>query len=540
MGLPRNTRLLLSATVILTAAAPLCLSQQNSSEFFELHGKVINSVTAEPVSGALVQIPGLASAFTEADGSFSFQGLSRGHYSLLVRKPGFFNHQELGRWIVPETSADVPSGSSAIVELTPEGIIYGEVKDAEGAPLDGVTVRAERWQMSDGRRQLQPDRQTMTDDQGNFRLAELVPGKYLLAFLPPDSGGFVRRGLRQRKSGDEGLGMQFYPGVSDVSAAVPFTISAGAQIHVTHPYQRQRLFRVSGAVRGFSAGDFFSVTITNSSGEPLQRNVRIDPKTGEFQVDGVPAGLYLISATATPRQRPAPRQPFVPLTAFQTIGVSSDLSGVVLALGTAASLDIQLRDETSSQNAAAPRQIVLRLIPKDFSQGGPTLEFPPPPQDRSALPRFTNLAPGTYTVEAFAPQGYVATLRSGSVDLLREDLVIAPGAAPPPIDVTLRDDFAQLNVKLNQKKSAGVLIYSQEYPRRTMLWPFAPGTSSVACPPLPPGNYQLLALTDPSDLEFRNPAAVAPLLSHAVSVSLQPHDNATVSLDALDYTEQPE
>jgi hypothetical protein len=73
-----------------------------------------------------------------------------------------------------------------------------------------------------------------------------------------------------------------------------------------------------------------------------------------------------------------------------------------------------------------------------------------------------------------------------------------------------------------------------------MLWPFAPGTSSVASPPLPPGNYQLLALTDPSDLEFRNPAAVAPLLSHAVSVSLQPHDNATVSLDALDYTEQPE
>jgi len=123
---------------------------------------------------------------------------------LLVRKPGFFNHQELGRWIVPETSADVSSGSSAIVKLTPEGIIYGEVKDAEGAPL-GLTVRAERWQMSDGRHQLQPDRQTMTDDQGNFRLAELVPGKYLLAFLPPDSGGIVRRGLRPRKSGDEGL-----------------------------------------------------------------------------------------------------------------------------------------------------------------------------------------------------------------------------------------------------------------------------------------------------------------------------------------------
>jgi hypothetical protein len=41
--------------VILTAAAPHCLSRQNSSELFELHGKVINSVTAEPVSGALVR-----------------------------------------------------------------------------------------------------------------------------------------------------------------------------------------------------------------------------------------------------------------------------------------------------------------------------------------------------------------------------------------------------------------------------------------------------------------------------------------------------
>jgi hypothetical protein len=126
--------------------------------------------------------------------------------------------------------------------------------------------------------------------------------------------------------------------------------------------------------------------------------------------------------------------------------------------------------------------------------------------------------------------GYVASLRCGSVDLLRDDLTIAPGSAPPPIEVTLRSDSAQITVTLTGGPSAASLVvYSQGYPRRSILAPLYNGNASVAN--LAPGAYQLLALKDASELEYRNPAVMEKYLVHAIPVTLQPGDNAAVRLE---------
>jgi hypothetical protein len=59
---------------------------------------LINAVTSEPVSGALVQLPGQEMQFSRSDGSFVFTNLPRAQLAVIVRKPGFFNDQELGCW----------------------------------------------------------------------------------------------------------------------------------------------------------------------------------------------------------------------------------------------------------------------------------------------------------------------------------------------------------------------------------------------------------------------------------------------------------
>ncbi len=64
--------------------------------------------------------------------------------------------------------------------------------------MDGVTVRAHRWQVQDGRRQLQSAGDATTDDEGNFRIAELLPGSYSLAFLPANRGGRVLTTLKRK------------------------------------------------------------------------------------------------------------------------------------------------------------------------------------------------------------------------------------------------------------------------------------------------------------------------------------------------------
>jgi len=143
--------------------------------------------------------------------------------------------------------------------------------------------------------------------------------------------------------------------------------------------------------------------------------------------------------------------------------------------------------------------------------------------------RIEGLAPGTYSVEATSTgAGYVASLRCGSVDLLKDDLTIAPGSAPPPIEVILRNDSPQLTVALENGMAAGVVIYSQEYSRRSLVAQIYNGTISISGPNLAPGIYQVFAVNDVSELEFRNPIAVERYLKHAKVVSLQPGDNASV------------
>ncbi len=508
---------------------------QSASDRFELRGKVINSVTGEPINGALVQLSANETQFSQSDGSFVFTDLPRGQLSVTARKPGFFNEQDLGRWGQPTLfpRIAVPANGDVVVKLIPEGIIFGQLKNENGEPLDGVTVRTQRRQVADGRTELQSAGETTTDDEGNFRIAELLPGNYYLAFLPANRGDRVFTTLQRKTHAEQGYGLQFYPGASDVSSASALAIHAGAQLQINHTYARQRVFEVAGIVRPANPERSLNINLINSSGEPVQSNARVNPKTGEFQIPAVPAGTYLLSAMAIGQE---PDQVFAtafrPSIATLLIHVNGDLSGLVLNFGSGISVGAQLRDETQRDPGSNNvNQVSVNLVERDFPISGSGLEIPPPPGALGYPTRFENLTPGIYTVTATPmTPGYVASLRCGSVDLLRDDLALAPGTAPPPIEVTLRSDSAQLTVTLTSGPSAASLVvYAQEYPRRSILAPIYNGNASVSN--LAPGAYQLLALRDASELEYRNPAVMEKYLVHAIPVTLQPGDNSAVRLE---------
>src|SRR6266700_5898790 len=528
--------MLLSSPVLLNTFFALCLllapytATQTTSDRFDLRGKVINAVTGEPVSGALVQLSDQKSVFSQSDGSFVFTNLSRGQVVVVVRKPGFFNDQGVTQSNPGMSSmTPVPFAGEVVAKLTPEGIIFGQVTNENGDPMYAVAVRAQRWQVVDGRRQLQVVAEARTDDEGNFRLAELTSGGYYLAFEPVDRGIRLNR-LRRKEQDEEGYGLQFYPGSSDFAAATTVQVRPGAQLRISHTFRRQRLFDVSGIVRGTNLENSFQLMLVSSSGASAGRNVRLDPKSGEFQITGVPPGTFMLTAFSFKRRNNAQDSDSPPLRAMLPIHVNSDLTGLVLSVGAGISAAVQLRDEV--QDHADPgnfHQVVVRMIPKEFPQHGQAITVPPSPDSPRAHSLIEGLAPGIYSVDAM-PMGaaYVASLRCGSIDLLRDDLTISPGAAPPPIEVTLRNDGPQLTVAWENGMAAGVVVYSQEFPRRSLLAQIYNATTSISVPNLAPGIYQVFALNDVAELEFRDPAAVEPYLKHATVVSLQPGDSASV------------
>lgn len=522
---------------LLTLAFPFhSHAQQTDSATFELHGTVINGATGQPVSGALVQLNGDRPQFSGSEGTFAFSDVARGRYMITARKPGFFTRAEVTRgndW--SDSLTTVPYEGDVTVKVFPEAIIYGEVKNEAGDPVEGITVGVQRWETTNGHRQLQPSGESTTDDEGNFRISELTPGSYYVSFNHADRHVIRRVAARLRnvKLPGEGFGLQYYPGVADASSATPVTVRAGAQFHVSQILTQLRLFQISGMIPAADLDGGFNVNLFNSSGANVPSSTRLNAKTGEFRIVGVPAGNYLLSAHVWRPATDDNENRSRPLTAWLQISVNSDISGLVLPFGNSVSIPIQIQDETSGANSSGPHRVYVEMSSKDFPQLSRGAQAPHIQNDEENAGRIEDLAPATYSVEAH-PQfpGYVADLRCGSVDLLRDDLTVTQGASLPDIEVTVRDDGAELDGAITengQPASGNVIIYSQAYPKRSVLMPASQGTFSAIN--LPPGAYQVVAVKDASDLEFTNPAAVQKFLTHATSITLGPRDKSAVQLE---------
>src|SRR5579859_5756986 len=130
---------------LLLAALPALLAAQespiSSSCPCTLRGTVVNSVTGAPVPGALVQSssPSQPATLTDSEGSFHFDGLPTGTFSVSATKPGFLPQNPFLR---QSTSLQVaPDAPAAVIRITPGGVITGRVLDDRGEPLENFNIQ---------------------------------------------------------------------------------------------------------------------------------------------------------------------------------------------------------------------------------------------------------------------------------------------------------------------------------------------------------------------------------------------------------------
>jgi len=512
------------------------IAAQQTEEKYELRGKVVNLTTGAPVANALVRLGGSGDQvhFSAADGAFVFTELSRGNYQLTAAKPGYFNAAELGQaYSGPPESQSVPADTDAVLKLTPEGIIYGTVENESGQPIEELSVRVQTWQISNGVKQLGVVGTATTDDEGQFRVAELRPGNYFVNFFSGGRGGFrvFSGGLPKKVQDEQGYGSQYYPGVPDVASATSVRIHPGSQVQITQKLKQQKLYEVSGVVHGASPERGFHISLNDDDGNTVQKSVHVDQKTGEFQIAGVLEGTYMLMAMAWD---PAilPSEPNRPLTAAVPIHVNRDLNGLVLMLGHGANVDVSIEDEIPVHGEEV-HQVTVSLVSKSFQGMSQGLLLPPPPGAEHMPRQFEGIAPGIYEVEA-APngRGYVASLRCGDVDLMRDDLTVTAGATVPPIEVTLRDDGASISVQTTdngQPASANVLLYSEEYPKKSIV--LGPNQGNAQMDNIRPGVYKVVALKGLREAEFRDAEFMQKYLVQAKEVNLRPGDKVTVQVE---------
>ena len=550
--LPKTFRRAWLAAYLFLAAA-LVFAQSDDSESsggpgFTVGGVVVNSVTGDPVRRALVQITNLSggpsSSFTDSEGKFQFTHVPVADVVLAARKPGFFSEQELH----PESV--FPLGffhldgntNSAVIKLFPEGIVSGRVATVKGEPIEDTPVRVFQQRIMDGRKQWVQRSQSTTDEEGQFRIANLQPGQYLLSTGP--MFGIGRRRVRgKRTSRQEQISNTFYPGVPEMDAATPITVVSGQQAEADFLLKPEPVFKVSGVVSGFLPATPNAPQVATRSGEPLPAPVSFDSQTAKFDVE-LPAGNYVLMIRTPDGEGNL-------LSGDLPLAVNSDIENVTLTVGVPMVMPIRVETRsTSSSPVASNRGVIeingrsqrirlpvvqVRLISSENRVEGTEFLAESNANDGSFAIR--NFVPGRYTVDLQPnPPWYVQSATSSTIDVLREELVLTPGRRPDPLEIVLRDDGAMISgtIRADGQPAAGsvLLIPEQQSATQIRVTAAAPG-GDFLFDRVPPGDYKVLALDTVSDLEFRNTETLGPYLSKAARITLEPGKQASVSVERV-------
>ncbi|HYL84073.1 MAG TPA: carboxypeptidase-like regulatory domain-containing protein [Candidatus Angelobacter sp.] len=437
-----------------------------------------------------------------------------------------------------------PESPPAVLKLTPESVIFGQVTDENGEPLEGSLVAVLFRNPRDGRFYQDQHHNTTTDDEGKFRIAGLHPGSCFLAVRQLQAPVLNS----SRKSATPmGYLPVFYPGVSDISSAVPLRLLPGKTLQTNFLLKREPFVQLSGTVSGFTPQDQISVMLLDSIGAPENSEISSDPATHSFHTRWIPPGIYTLMAQAADVHPATSR--ISPLASFASLRVnaSSNLSGLHLALQPTIDIPIVIRSlaPANSENLQS-LPLALALISKETGPAGlrhsasvASAEGSSSSVDMRLF--FVGVMPGTYELVTESPSGtslYAESASWGSVDLLRDDLVLDSSGSVPPIEVVVHDDGATLTGTVSSGDvplPAQVVLLNERRKKPQLVQVGSNGRFEVSG--LAPGVYRVFAVDASSGLDFTDPSFLEKISTKIHEVTLSPKQSASLELEVATVEE---
>jgi hypothetical protein len=386
--------------LVLLAALVPCAAQTPAGARIE--GIVVDTVSGTPLRRAAVQLrrSGNAQALsiesadyaevTGADGTFHFDRLPAGSYSLSYSRSGYLSPRISTGYSSPVITAAAGETVQGLrYGLIPQSVVSGRVVDDEGDPVEGVRVSLLAFRYSSGIRRLaQLTQAGTTNDRGEYRVSGLPAGKCFVQASPErsPSGSPLIAAARTPGSPLVTYAPTFYPGAIDSSQALRVELHAGQELSgIDIPLQRTAMVRVSGRLIGFDGLPMQRASLMLISAQshlPTGFGVQAD-EAGNFVLNNVRSGSYVLNAFSRDNRGIA-----VPLE----VG-STDISGFVAQPSPPLSLrgSVSVEDSGRSLNLAS---ISVHLRPAD---SGPTATMARPTSDGAFS--LENLQPGRYIAE---------------------------------------------------------------------------------------------------------------------------------------------
>ena len=520
-----------------------------------LYGVVRNAATGEGLARALVRIEGDADtgALTDGDGRFEITNIPVGPQEVEVRKPGF-----LDRGPLPPDTANgagralmaVPAGGhnvrvavemqDVVFTLTPAGAIRGQVELSTGEPAEGIALTLVRRGIESGRAVWQTQHGTKTRSDGTFRFGGLEEGDYALFSEPAmdnDLDGALG-GRGQRK----GYASVYYPDAREPSGAGRIHVESGRETQANLTLTLEPFESVTAVALlppGSDAdreGMNFSAEVLGSGGQQL-------PYLGEYNQEThtiealLPDGTYSLLVSSFPRfnrMRGMGNQNAGVLVGTVDVTVAGRaVPNLRLALSAARPNPVQVIVQRNGSSSAVTGPIDVFV-----SQAGGWI-------DDSMVSSYAHgnapgpletayVKPGSYWVHTSNQGGLCeASFMAGGANLAREPVALGLSGSAAPMELTMRDDCASLQLSLPEAMdsiAAGeepfFTVYAvPDFDSTSEVQPMTLRAStggSVTLNGLTPGNYHVYTFAGTVTLAYRNREAVEALASRGQAIQLSP------------------
>ena len=487
-----------------------------------------DEITPRPLRRAWVMLsgdlPGSGqTVITEDDGTFAFEGLAAGRYTVVAVKPAYVEMQygarRPGRRGLPIQLRD---GETRPIELKlPRGaVITGVVTDLLGQPAAGVVVQALDARIgASGPRSLQ---RATTDDRGAYRIFGLHAGSYVIAMQPHIPSNIMMTGDTR---GFAPVPV-YYPSTTDTADAARLKVAAGEErTDIDLQMQLVPTATVSGTVPVPPDGHPMPAVrlVTRSARSFGVRSTR--SASGQFTFRGIRPGQYTVSMTSGGQL----------FTADITVD-GSDISGLVLAPQPVLTISGRVVFEGSAEpTLASPLQLPLDLA-LGVERRGVTAELQPdgrfrigqvfPGKYEISTGRGLRVPIGKWWIKSVAARG--RELLDGPVDLQESltDVVVTLSDRTNELSGIVRD------AQGNPRPDVSVIAFAPVraawfYNSRRVAGMDTDISGRYTIRNLPPGEYYLIATDEIERLEWFDPEVLEGLVPRAMRISMGENERRT-------------
>jgi hypothetical protein len=472
---------------------------------------------------------------TESNGKAIFAGVIPDFYRLLVLASGFVT-QEYGKAIGSTSGAPLGFASNENktiqLRLHRSSTIKGTIGNVGGGTLQAAAPVYLVLPVinENNQRDLQLDRATVTNPQGEFQFSDIAPGRYLIA-------------AGRSSYSQSPYELRYYPRATNPDEAVFVNVSPGSSLTaVDMELTPASIRRIEGRIE--------FITTATATTPPTLSVYEVDPfqprrrsvstvTTRHVTVDGkfdlaLPDGSYAF-AVKVPNNLPRQLTPGSLNDAEFLISVDgANLTGLILRMSEAASVRGRLLLNDGSVGSlnfptgAQPQLLfkpVQKIQPDGFAFIAPDGSF----TMKGIL--------GQYRISVPSSNLYISEIRQNG-EVLRGGVVnILPGSVSD-IQVTVRSDAGTVFVQVSEP--SGKISANIALPAVLLADPLASNFSflrffstradgsPVAVQNVPPGNYRVFVGTGLRRDSYLDPATLDRISQHATPVSVLARSQVSV------------